>query len=82
SVKSVKLNKAKASVKKGGSLALKATIAPANATNKTVTWSTSNKKIATVSSKGVVKGVRKGTATITVTTKDKKKKATCKVTVK
>ncbi len=45
-----------------------------------VKWSTSSKKIATVSKKGVVTGVKKGTATITATYKGKK--YTCKVTVK
>ena len=81
-VTSVKLDKKKATVAKGSSLTLKPTISPSDASNKAVSWKTSDKKIATVSSKGVVKGVRKGTVTITVTTKDKKKKATCKVTVK
>ena len=81
-VKSVKLNKKTASVKKGKTITLKATITPSNATTKTVTWKTSNKKIATVTSKGIVKGVKKGTATITATTKDGKKTAKCKVTVK
>ena len=82
SVKSVKLGKKTASVKKGKKLTLKATVSPSNATNKAVSWTSSNKKIATVSSKGVVKGVKKGKATITVTTKDGKKTAICKVTVK
>ena len=45
-------------------------------------YSMKNKKVATVSSKGVVKAKKKGKATITVITKDGKKKATCKVVVK
>ena len=81
-VKSVKLNKKTASIKKGKTITLKATVSPSNATTKTVTWKTSNKKIATVTSSGKVKGIKKGTATITVTTKDGKKTAKCKVTVK
>lgn len=81
-VKSVKLNKTKATIKKGKTLQLKATVKPKNATNKAVTWSSSNKKIATVSKNGKVKGIKKGTVTITVKTKDGKKKAKCKVTVK
>ena len=81
-VKGVKLNKKTASVKKGKTITLKATISPSNATNKNMTWTTSNKKIATVSAKGVVKGVKKGKTIITVTTKDGKKKAACKVTVR
>ena len=82
SVQSVSLDRSKRTLKKGKSFKLKATILPTNATNKKVTWKSSNKKIATVSSKGVVKGIKPGKATITVTTKDGKKKAKCKVTVK
>ena len=82
SVNSVKLNKKTATIKKGNKLTLKATVAPSNATDKSVTWKSSNRKIATVTSKGVVKGIKKGMATITVTTKDGRKTATCKVTVK
>ncbi|MBR1628842.1 MAG: Ig domain-containing protein [Lachnospiraceae bacterium] len=81
-IKSVKLSKTKLNLAIGKKATLKATINPSNATNKAVTWKTSNKKIATVTSKGVVKGVKKGKATITVTTKDGKKTASCKVTVK
>ena len=81
-VKSIKLNKTSATLKKGKSLTLKATISPSSANNKAVTWSSSNKKVATVSSKGVVKAVGNGTATITVKVKDGSgKKATCKITV-
>ena len=47
-----------------------------------MTWKSSNKKVATVTKKGKVKGIKKGSAKITVTTKDGKKKATCTVTVK
>lgn len=81
-VKSIKLNKTSATLKKGSSLTLKAAVAPSSANNKAVTWSSSNKKVATVSSKGVVKAVGDGTATITVKAKDGSgKKATCKITV-
>ena len=81
-VKSVKLNKKSVAIKKGKTVILKATISPSSATNKTVTWKTSNKKVATVTSSGKVKGVKKGTANITVITKDGKKITKCKVTVK
>ena len=47
---------------------------------KKITFKSSNKKVATVTSKGVVKGLKKGTATITV--QSGSKKMTCKVTVK
>lgn len=82
-VKSVKLNKTAVTIDAGKTYTLKATITPKNATNKAVTWKTSNKGVATVTSKGVVKGVKAGTATITATAKDgSKKKASLKVTVK
>ncbi|MFD0826380.1 Ig-like domain-containing protein [Neobacillus sp. M.A.Huq-85] len=81
-VKGVKLNKKSLSLKVRGKSTLKATITPSNATNKGVTWSSSNKKVATVSKSGVVTAKGKGTATITVKTKDGSYKAKCKVTVK
>ena len=62
-------------------LPLKETVEPANATDKTVKWSTSDATIATVSASGVVTGVKAGNATITVTTNDGGHKATCSVTV-
>ncbi len=66
----------------GKSIQLKATITPTNATNQSVTWKSSDKKIATVTSAGIVKGVKKGTVTITATAQDgSKKKGTFKVTV-
>ncbi|MCQ2347173.1 MAG: C10 family peptidase [Paludibacteraceae bacterium] len=58
-----------------------ATVAPANAFTKTVTWASSNTGVATVSETGVVKGKAQGTATITATTKDGGFKASCAVTV-
>lgn len=58
-----------------------ATVTPNNATNKSVTWSSSNASVATVSSSGVVTAASKGTAVITVTTTDGNYKATCTVTV-
>ncbi len=80
-VKKVKLNKKSASVAVGGKLTLKATVTPKSASKK-IAWSSSKKKVATVSSKGVVKGKKEGTATITAKAADGSgKKATCKVTV-
>ncbi len=79
-VTSVTLNKTTAEFKSDTTLTLKATIKPSNATDKTLTWSSSNKKVATVNSKGVVTPVGKGTATITVKSENGLKD-TCKVTV-
>ncbi len=54
----------------GGTGQLNAVIAPANATNKAVTWTSSNSAVATVSTSGLVTGVSMGTTTITATTSD------------
>ncbi len=80
SVTGVSLDKNTASLKVGESLTLSATVKPSDATNKNITWSTSNSKIVTVSN-GVVKAVAEGTATITVTTEDGNYTDTCQVTV-
>lgn len=72
-------------VAKGKTVAIKTnvTVTPNKAANKKVTYKTANKKVATVSSKGKVKGVRVGTTKITVTSKaNPKKKTTFKVQVK
>ena len=80
-VTGVSLDKTTLTVAAGGNAKLTATVAPANATNKSVTWSSSNQAIATVDSEGNVTVKSAGTATITVTTKDGGKTATCTVTV-
>ena len=80
-VTGVSLNKSTASVTAGTNLTLSATVTPSNATNRAVTWSTSNASVATVSTAGLVRGVTPGTATITVTTVDGGYTATCAVTV-
>ncbi len=79
-VTGVSLNKTTAKLTVGGSETLTATVAPSNATNKSVTWKSSNTAVATVEN-GVVKAVKAGTATITVTTADGGKTASCAVTV-
>jgi hypothetical protein len=54
-------------ITKGSTKTVKVTFSPANTSNKTLKWTTSNKKYVTVSSKGVVTGVAVGNATVTVT---------------
>jgi len=81
-VTKVTLNKTIVTLKKGSTYTLKATVAPSNATNKGLSWKSSNTKVATVSSSGKVTAKGKGSCTITATAKDGSgKKATCKVTV-
>lgn len=61
---------------------LKATVQPSNADVNSISWTSSNSNVATVSSSGVVEGIREGTATITASANDGSGvKATCKVTV-
>jgi uncharacterized protein YjdB len=69
------------SLNKGQTSTLTATISPANATNKNVTWTSSNANVATVSTSGLITAVAVGSATITATTQDGTKTATCLVTV-
>ena len=70
SVTGVTLNPATVSVAIGATTQLTAEVAPANATNKNVTYLSSNEAVATVSSSGLVTGVAEGSADITVTTVD------------
>ena len=78
-VESVELDKAELELTEGESAALVATVKPDDATDKTVTWSSSDPEVATVED-GVVTAVKEGTATITVSAGEKS--ATCAVTVK
>lgn len=81
-VTSITLNKTSATINNGASTTLTATVAPNNATDKTVTWSTSNAAYATVDNNGVVTGKARGTAVITATANDGSGvKATCNITV-
>ncbi|MFN8359143.1 MAG: Ig-like domain-containing protein [Candidatus Kapaibacterium sp.] len=80
-VVSVGLNMTNATMNVGDSLPLVATVAPQNATNKSLQWNTSQPSIASVSNAGVVKALSAGTAEITVTTVDGNFKAKCFVLV-
>jgi|GEM_PF-131186 Bacterial surface proteins containing Ig-like domains len=79
-VTGVTLDKSEAALTKGQTLTLVATVAPAEADNKTIIWSSSNEAAATVTN-GVVKAVASGKATITAKTEDGEFTATCAVTV-
>ena len=80
-VTGVKLNKSETSLLVGGNETLTATVLPEDATNQNVTWKSDKPEIATVDTNGKVTAVKVGEATITVTTEDGGKTATCKVTV-
>ena len=80
-VTGVTLSQTELSLTEGGTAQLTATVLPDNATNRNVTWSSNAPGVATVDSSGKVTAVAPGTATITVTTVDQSKTATCEVTV-
>lgn len=77
---SIILDKTELTIKPNGVARLTATIAPDNASNKTVIWSSSNTAVATVNESGLVKGVKNGTAVITAKTSNGLT-AKCNVTV-
>ena len=81
-VASISLSSNTLSLTEGETTKIQVSISPSNATNKTVSFSSSNTSIATVNSDGTVTAKGAGTATITCTTSDGTKKATCSVTVK
>ena len=80
-VTGVSLTPASLSLFTGDTATLTATVQPSNATNQNVTWSSDKPDVATVDAAGKVTAVGAGTATITVTTADGSKQATCSVTV-
>lgn len=80
-VNGVTLDKTALNLAVSDNAALQATVAPTNATNKSVRWSSNNTAVATVNNNGNVKAVSAGQATITVTTEDGRKTATCQITV-
>jgi uncharacterized protein YjdB len=80
-VTGVELDKTALSLEAGKSGKLVATVSPGSATNKEVSWASSDESIATVDGEGNVKAKAAGTATITVTTNNSDKAATCALTV-
>lgn len=79
-VESVNLDKTSLELKVGETAQLTATVTPDNATNKNINWSSSNNEVATVEN-GTVRALAEGKTTITVTTEDGNKVATCEVRV-
>ena len=80
-VTGVSLNKEELALEPGETSTLTATVLPENAANKSVIWTSDNTSVATVDGTGTVTAKSVGTATITVTTVDGNKTATCAVTV-
>ena len=81
-VSGVALNTTTATLKVGDTATLTATVEPSDATNKDVTWTSSNENVATVDANGTVKALATGTAAITATAADGSgKSAACTVTV-
>ena len=80
-VDSVSINKTVITLVEGDSESLSATVTPSNATSKSVAWSSSRPDVAIVDGDGKVKAIAPGTATITATTADGGKTATCAVSV-
>ena len=80
-VTGIELNKGELPLKVGESKKLVATVMPANATNKQVTWASDKPAVATVSQDGTVTAKEEGTAQITVKTVNGGKIARCKITV-
>lgn len=81
-VSGITMSPTSATVSKGATKQLSASISPYNATNQGITWSTNKSTVATVDSNGLVTAVAVGSATITATAQgDTTKKATCSITV-
>jgi endoglucanase len=80
-VTGVTLNASSATIKVDETLQVTATVAPANATNPAITWTSNRETVATVNSAGLISAKAIGTATITATTQDGSKTATVNITV-
>ena len=80
-VTGVRLDRTSAEIIKGDSMTLTATVAPSNATNKNVIWTSSNPSVATVSQSGVITAIKAGSTTVVATTIDGEKAAACEIVV-
>lgn len=80
-VSSISLNKPEIRLLVGESETLTYTITPSNATNRNVIWGSNAEDVATVSPDGLVTAHKEGMATVSVTTEDNQKTATCQITV-
>ncbi len=81
-VNAISLNKRETTIYVGNFEVLKAIVTPSNASNQKLSWSSSNSDVAIVNENGQVQGIKEGKTTITVSTEDGSKKATCVVNVK
>lgn len=81
SVTGISISDSSATISIGETKQLSASVVPAYASNKNISWSSSNTSVATVDNTGLVTGVAEGNATITATSSDGNKAATCTVTV-
>ena len=80
-VTGVSLDRTSAEIIKGDSMTLTATVAPSNATNKNVIWTSSDPSVATVSQSGVITAIKAGSTTVVATTIDGEKAAACEIVV-
>lgn len=80
-VDSITLDKTEASIEVGATITLAATVTPDNATDKTVTWTSSDSTVASVDANGVVTGISASETPVTITATAGEKSATCSVTV-
>ena len=80
-VTGVELDATELELEVGGTAVLTATVLPEDATDKTVTWTSSAPGIASVDENGTISGLSAGNAVVTVTTTDGGKTAECSVTV-
>ena len=80
-VEEIVLNPKNVNLKVGETSQITSKVLPENATNRELVWSSSDSSVVTVDDKGVIKGIKAGTATITAKTKDGKVVSTVKVTI-